>query len=35
VPHGDTTFRLDDAVMLVGSPDAIKQTNVFLSMGHE
>jgi len=34
VPHGDTTFRLGDVVMLVGSPEAIKQTNVFVSMGH-
>jgi Trk K+ transport system NAD-binding subunit len=34
VPHRDTTFRLGDVVMLVGSPDAIKQTDVFVGMGY-
>ena len=30
VPHGDTTFRLGDVVMLVGSLDDIREARVLL-----
>jgi Trk K+ transport system NAD-binding subunit len=30
VPHGDTTFRLGDEVMLIGSPSDIREARAML-----
>jgi Trk K+ transport system NAD-binding subunit len=31
VPHGDTILQLDDVLMLVGSPNALKETQTLIS----